>query len=67
MNKRTPYYAGVRRRYCVQSAGKHAGDGKENRQDNLQGSCPFQQYQHRNHERQNQAYAQKRDTADVTG
>ena len=25
------------------------------------------QYQHRNHERQNQAYAQKRDTADVTG
>ena len=24
---------------------------KENRKDNLQGSCPFQQYQHRNHER----------------
>ena len=33
------------------SAGKHASDGKENRQDDLQGSCPFQQYQHRNHER----------------
>ena len=49
--QRTPYYAGGRRRYCVQSAGKHASDGKENRQDNLQGSCPFQQYQHRNHER----------------
>ena len=31
--QRTPYYAGVRRRYCVQSAGKHASDGKENRQD----------------------------------
>ena len=51
MKQRTPYYAGGRRRYCVQSAGKHAGDGKENRQDDLQGSCPFQQYQHRNHER----------------
>lgn len=23
--QRTPYYAGGRRRYCVQSAGKHAG------------------------------------------
>lgn len=41
--------------------------GKENRQDHLQGARPFQRYQHRNHERQNQAYAQKRDTADVTG
>ena len=29
----------------------HARAGKENRKDNLQGSCPFQQYQHRNHER----------------
>ena len=29
--QRTPYYAGGRRRYCVQSAGKHASDGKENR------------------------------------
>ena len=46
-----PEIRGGRRRYCVQSAGKHASDGKENRQDNLQGSCPFQQYQHRNHER----------------
>ena len=36
---------------AYQSAGKHGGDGKENRQDDLQGSCPFQQYQHRNHER----------------
>ena len=41
--------------------------GKENRQDHLQGARPFQRHQHRNHERQNQAYAQKRDTADVTG
>ena len=41
--------------------------GKENRQDHLQGARPFQRYQHRNYERQNQAYAQKRDTADVTG
>ena len=51
MNKepRTMQVAGAVR--CVQSAGKHASDGKENRQDNLQGSCPFQQYQHRNHER----------------
>ena len=40
------HLAGGRRRYCVQSAGKHADDGKENRKDNLQGSCPFQQYQH---------------------
>ena len=49
--QRTPYYADGRRRCCGQSAGKHASDGKENRQDDLQGSCPFQQYQHRNHER----------------
>ena len=31
------------------------------------GARTFQHHQHRNHERQNQAYAQKRDTADVTG
>ena len=34
----------------IVGSGKHGGDGKENRQDDLQGSCPFQQYQHRNHE-----------------
>ena len=39
--------------------------GKEYWQDHLQGARPFQPDQHGNHERQNQAYAQKRDTADV--
>ena len=64
--RRNPYHAD-RRHHSGQSAGGRPRAGKENRQDHLQGARPFQRHQHRNHERQNQAYAQKRDTADVTG
>ena len=64
--RRNPYHAD-RRHHSGQSAGGRPRAGKENRQDYLQGARPFQPDQHRNHERQNQAYAQKRDTADVTG
>ena len=38
-------------------APEDARAGKENQQDHLQGARPFQPDQHRNHERQNQAYA----------
>ena len=63
--RRNPYHAD-RRHHSGQSAGGRPRAGKENRQDHLQGARPFQPDQHRNHERQNQAYAQKRNSADVT-